>query len=409
MLINITFSETVLNGEDRIQKQGDFIMKSEPAAKSKSKTKLLKFILPGLFILFILILFFRFTPIYREKQKDIAQYNMMAEKYRMVDFEFYNEKDNPILKDEKYKDHREKEKFVREYNKLSSEIRNSPGLEKARKLYNYLYTKYIDKREYVENKKHCVMYLDRDSTYSNPVFQSKSEIEMNKKKMPWKAAQIIKSKFFKKHFIVEFIMAESEEVRFLEYEDFGMPTTNNRIVAIDRETSIGYELSDNRGDWLEYMHEISGVLTGMYGYFEPMEGKIKAFNQVALNEGIKIGDEKEALEYAKFFVSVFYGTIKDDYDPVTEPIPGPGQWRQGPGMDEISPIQVAKKENYYQISFCIGAIRKGAGSLWFDYGEVSSWDIKVYENGKIEGIRKVMAGGRFMEVWPFYNNSSGMI
>lgn len=380
----------------------------KPASKPGSKIHVMKFILPGLLILLIVILFFRFAPVYQEKRKDIRQYNMMAEKYRMVEFEFYNEKDNPILKDEKYMNQREREYFAREFNKLSEEVRSSPGVAKARKIYNYVWTKYVDKRMYTEMK-WCVIYLEKDSTYSNPVFQSKSEIEMNKKKMPWKAAQIIKSKFFKRHFIVEFIMGESQEVSFNEYEVWGMPTTNNRIVAIDRETSIGYELSDNRGDWLEYMHEISGVLTGLYGFFEPMEGKIKAFNQVALNEGIKIGNEKEALEYAKFFVSVFYGTIKYDYDPVTEPIPGPGQWHQRPGMDEITPIQVEKKENYYQINFCIGTIRRGAGSYWFDYGEVSSWDIKVYENGKIEGTRKVMAGGRFMEVWPFYNNANGTI
>lgn len=379
--------------------------RGEPAnnAKRASGNYLLKFIIPGLLVVLIGILIIRYIPIYREKQKDIRQYNEMVKNYRMVEFDFFDEKDNPILKDEKYKDHREKEKFVREYNKLSQEIKASQGVEKARKLYNYLYTKYIDKKEYVEKQKRCVIYLEKDSTYSNPIFQSKSEIEMNKKKKTWKAARMVKSKFFKKHFIVEFVMADSREVRYLEYEGFGMPTTNNRIVAIDSETSIGYELSDNRGDWLEYMHEISGVLAGIYGFFEPMEGKIRAFNKVATSEGIRIGDEKEALEYAKYFIAIYYGGIECEYPPIIEPSPALTEWHRAKlDVIRVTPVQVEKKENYYEVSLCIATIRSGSGSHWFDYGEISSWKIKVHKDGTIEGSRNVMAGGKFMDVQPFF-------
>ncbi len=177
-------------------------MKLKPAIKLRMK--LLKFLFPALLLILIIILIFRFAPVYQEKRQEIREYNLMEKKYRPIEFIFMEGQKNPILKDKRYKNYKEKERSVREYKKLSEEIRNSPGLEKARKLYDYLIVKYKDKKDYV-SRDHCIMYLAKDSTYNKPSFKSLSQEKMEREIYPWIIREYPDNRFFKQHILVEFI------------------------------------------------------------------------------------------------------------------------------------------------------------------------------------------------------------
>ena len=374
---------------------------SKPISKPGMKTHLFKFILPGLLILLIIILIFRFAPVYREKQKDIAQYNMMAKKYRMVEFEFYKEGENPILSDERFKNHWEKEKFVREYNRLSEEIRSSPGLAKVRKLYNYLYGKYIDKKEYIEDK-HCVMYLDKDSTYNNPSFMSLSQEKMEKGKTPWKICGYHENKFLRKHFLVELI--------FTGYDDTYEPNKYKgadivnaiRIVAINKDTFKGYELSDNWGDWVKYNREKFRIVEkSEYDALDTHNKKIESFNQVVENEDIVIDSREKAKEYVEFFILMYYQQMCFIFEPEIE---FPQDYHYREEFLGTRSFELTDKGEYYDIKFTTEGSRFTWGNNISDFEEIARWNVKLYRNGKLDVAKEIKVGGYGDEVRFFYGS-----
>ena len=363
----------------------------------KKAAKYLKYILPTLFLVLIVILFVKLKPIYR----DIRGYENLQKKYRKVEFEFYESSNNPILKDKKYKDVREKEKFLREYEKLTNEIKQSPGIEKFKKIYRYLQTRYINKKDYVDNDRY-VMFISKDSTYSKPIFITKVEKEMEKNHQPWHIWRIHKSKFFKKHVFLELTFINKIE-NLLEDENL-IPKYRNQLIALDKETSIGYEISDNRGDWMKYRYpyQCIGSFIGYYDFTDPHESKVRTFNQVAEKENIKITDEKAAIEYVRFFLTTYYQWDSDGI--IDEPSPELIS-KSAFGYLDIKPNPLAciKDGENYIVSLCTYAVRFPYGSGRFDFGEIVNWEIKVSRDGQIQTSKKLEIGRMGSFTNPYYS------
>ncbi len=386
--------------KNKHQNTGDNDMQ-EPAriVKPASRTNLLKFITPCLLVLLIAILIIRYFPVYREKQKDIRQYNAMMKNYRAVEFDFYDEKDNPILKDEKYKNHQEKEKFVREYNKLSEEIRSSPGLEKARKIFDYVWTKYVEKKEYVEKQKHCVMYLEKDSTYSAPLLKSRSELKIEKEKSPWKISSYHENKYFKNHYLVYFSFGglyDSSEEYGLEKTD---PSCSNRLVAINRNTFMTYELADSRGDWIRYNRaKFRNLDDARYNALDTHTKKVESFNKVVERENINIDSPEKVRDYMKFFISIYYRDAGSIYCLDEE---SPRLYMYDSYLD-IIPFILEDRGKYYKIVFTTLAVRYERSQYEFPYTETAIWYVKSYKDGRLEADKQLQKARDCLDLWEFF-------
>lgn len=380
-------------------------MKSGTAAKPGMK--LLIFIFPVLFLVLIVTLIFRFAPVYQEKQQEIREYNLMAEKYRPVEFIFYEDRRNPVLNDKRYKNYKEKGKFVREYKKLSEEIKSSLGLEKARKLYDYLISKYKDKKDYV-SRDHCIMYLAKDSTYNNPSFKSLSQEKMEREKYPWIIREYPDNRFFKQHILIQFafddwFFEDNNSERSFKDTD---AISASRFVALDKRTFVGYELSDNWGDWVKFNRAKFRIVDkSEYDALDTHGKKIEEFNRVAENEEILIDSRDKAEEYIEFFIFVYYygsGSIlkiKNQEHYIGSYIKRWNEKYLGSKSFEIS-----DKGKYFEVKFSTDAIRYTIYGLDVDgnnFIELARWNVKLYRNGTLQANKDIKAGGTEDEMGKF--------
>ena len=363
----------------------------------KSYIKHLKYILPALLLVLVTVLFFKLSPAY----KDIQKYNQLKKNYRAVEFEFYSDEDNPILKDKKYKDYREKEKFVREYNKLSNEIKQSPGIEKVKKIYKYLHTRFISKKDYLEKDRY-VMFLAKDSTYSDPVFKCLSQLKMEKENIPWKVADSIENDFFKNHYLVEFLFTGyNDDYAPLSSEGYDI-VNNRRIVAINKETLIAHELSDFRGDWLKYNYFLYEKWNKkQYDRFDKHEEKIRAFNEIVKNENIQINDKETVKKYLEFLICIYYREASDIFNPKYSTYPSRHNWLY---YINASGLDIQKEDDYYTACFYTEGARWIFPNNRADFEEFSKWNVKIYKSGEIETKKEIITGGSGYDVMVFISN-----